>query len=102
MFDSRLELFSFKQVKIIKLVNKRIFLHNTVLTIGGVKTRFNFQTLTERRNLHCYYKRDNDFLYVAPLKVELLNLDPRIVLFHEVVSKNEMELLKAFAAPLVS
>ncbi|RCN36364.1 tetratricopeptide repeat protein [Ancylostoma caninum] len=55
----------------------------------------------EEKLLYCYLKMDKPFLWLAPIKVEILRLDPLAVLFKEVMSDYEMEVIKATATPKV-
>ncbi|KAH8247288.1 hypothetical protein KR038_001639, partial [Drosophila bunnanda] len=49
----------------------------------------------ELRNLRCGYMTEtHPFLWMAPFKVEELNLDPLIVLFHEVIYQSEIDIIK--------
>lgn len=38
------------------------------------------------------------FTKIAPLKIEEANLDPIILIFHDILSENEMEIFKALAS----
>lgn len=50
--------------------------------------------------LHCrYVTNTSPFLKIAPLKLEEAFLDPYIVIYHEVMSDNEIELIKQLAKP---
>ncbi|KAL1448714.1 hypothetical protein WDU94_003639, partial [Cyamophila willieti] len=51
--------------------------------------------------LKCYYKRHSgsQFLLIGPVKVEQLNLDPEILLFHDILTENQIEAIKISAAP---
>lgn len=47
------------------------------------------------RGLFCrYYHRGNPYLIIGPLKVEEAYLDPRIVIFHDVIFDDEIATLK--------
>ncbi|KAM8708483.1 hypothetical protein ACLKA7_015458 [Drosophila subpalustris] len=49
----------------------------------------------EAHQLTCHYVQDNSaFLQLAPLKMEILNGQPLIVLYHEVLSDSEIKSLK--------
>ncbi|XP_055381323.1 prolyl 4-hydroxylase subunit alpha-2-like [Condylostylus longicornis] len=49
----------------------------------------------ESRELHCKYENQNHpFLKLAPLKVEILNLSPYLVIYHNVIYDSEIEVLK--------
>lgn len=53
--------------------------------------------------LKCRYESNNvAFLKIAPIKVEEANLDPNIVIFHDVIYDREIEEIKQMAKPLVS
>ncbi|KAK6022880.1 tetratricopeptide repeat protein [Ostertagia ostertagi] len=56
----------------------------------------------EEKKLYCYYKMDRPYLRLAPIKVEILRLEPLAVLFKEVMSEYEAEVIKATATPKVS
>ncbi|KAH8267693.1 hypothetical protein KR026_003427, partial [Drosophila bipectinata] len=46
-------------------------------------------------NLYCFYKRNTShFLYLAPLKLEILSLNPYMVFYHDVISDNDIFLIK--------
>uniref|UniRef100_A0A1I8AHF3 procollagen-proline 4-dioxygenase n=1 Tax=Steinernema glaseri TaxID=37863 RepID=A0A1I8AHF3_9BILA len=49
--------------------------------------------------LYCYYKRDRPFLILAPFKVEILRFNPLAVLFKEVMSDDEIEVIQELAKP---
>uniref|UniRef100_A0A914BYM0 procollagen-proline 4-dioxygenase n=1 Tax=Acrobeloides nanus TaxID=290746 RepID=A0A914BYM0_9BILA len=49
--------------------------------------------------VYCYYKKDRDFLKLAPFKVEILRFEPLVVIFHEVVSDYEISIVKQLATP---
>ncbi|KAK6039932.1 tetratricopeptide repeat protein [Cooperia oncophora] len=53
----------------------------------------------EEKELYCYYKMDKPFLRLAPIKVEILRLEPLAVLFKEVMSEYEAEVIKSLATP---
>ncbi|KHJ97963.1 tetratricopeptide repeat protein [Oesophagostomum dentatum] len=53
----------------------------------------------EAKLLFCYLKMDKPFLRLAPIKVEILRLDPLAVLFKEVISDAEIEVIKETATP---
>ncbi|CAJ0602749.1 unnamed protein product [Cylicocyclus nassatus] len=54
---------------------------------------------SKEKLLYCYLKMDKPFLRLAPIKVEILLLDPLVVLFKEVLSEYEMEVIKTTATP---
>ncbi|XP_039493323.1 prolyl 4-hydroxylase subunit alpha-2-like [Drosophila santomea] len=50
--------------------------------------------------LHCLYNRTTSpFLMLAPLKMELVGLDPYMVLYHDVLSAKEIKELQGMATP---
>uniref|UniRef100_A0A1I8Q812 procollagen-proline 4-dioxygenase n=1 Tax=Stomoxys calcitrans TaxID=35570 RepID=A0A1I8Q812_STOCA len=50
--------------------------------------------------LHCVYNTTTSaFLRLAPLKMEILHLDPYMVLYHDVMSDQEIQDLKTLAKP---
>ncbi|PIC34569.1 hypothetical protein B9Z55_014182 [Caenorhabditis nigoni] len=52
-----------------------------------------------KNKLRCYLKRDKPFLKIAPIKVEILRFDPLAVLFKNVISDSEIEVIKELASP---
>jgi len=56
-----------------------------------------YQSPAEKSALHCRYLKKTAFSKLAPYKIEEANLDPKIVIFHEVISENEIETLKQLA-----
>ncbi|XP_034116500.1 prolyl 4-hydroxylase subunit alpha-2-like isoform X2 [Drosophila albomicans] len=53
-----------------------------------------------RSQLHCVYNSTNSpFLRLAPLKMELVGLDPYMVLYHDVISDKEISELQSLAVP---
>ncbi|KRX64373.1 Prolyl 4-hydroxylase subunit alpha-2, partial [Trichinella sp. T9] len=59
-------------------------------------------TEKQRSRLYCYYKRDTPFLNLAPIKVEVMHWKPKIVIFRQVISANEIAVLKTLAYPRLS
>lgn len=56
----------------------------------------------ELSKLKCYYSSvDSYFLKIAPIKVEQANINPPIVVFHDIVSDKEIELIQKLAIPKV-
>ncbi|VDO89614.1 unnamed protein product [Heligmosomoides polygyrus] len=49
--------------------------------------------------LYCYYKRDRPYLVYAPIKVEIKRFNPLAVLFKEVISDEEIELIEELSIP---
>lgn len=57
----------------------------------------------ELAKLKCRYVDNiSPFLKIAPLKLEELNLKPYIVLYHQVMYDNEIEVIKTMAKPKVN
>ena len=52
--------------------------------------------------LTCYYNKNLPTMLLKPVKVEMLNLDPDLYLFHDVITDKEMEHVKKLARPQVS
>lgn len=57
------------------------------------------RTPDELRFLRCHYVSKSAFSKIAPFKLEEANLSPYIVMFHEVVSDDEIEFLKSESKP---
>ncbi|CAD5215722.1 unnamed protein product [Bursaphelenchus okinawaensis] len=49
--------------------------------------------------LYCYYKRDRPYLILAPFKIEILRYNPLAVLFKDVISDDEVEIIQSLASP---
>ena len=60
------------------------------------------QKYHDEHKLKCYLKRHHPMFYINPLKEEEVYLKPHIVIYHDFVSKNEMNLIKQLAFPKVS
>jgi len=55
-----------------------------------------------KSQLHCLYNNTNSpFLRLAPLKMELVGLDPYMVIYHDVISPSEILELQSQAAPVL-
>lgn len=53
--------------------------------------------------LHCYYTNNNKaFLKIAPFKVEVAYPEPKLLIYHDVMSDAEIETIKKLAQPRVS
>ena len=53
--------------------------------------------------LKCYHDaRDDPWFMLQPVKVEQVHLTPDIFLFHDIITKPELEDIKKTAGPLVS
>ncbi|XP_055380990.1 prolyl 4-hydroxylase subunit alpha-1-like [Condylostylus longicornis] len=49
-------------------------------------------TPTELRSMKCYYIHNNvPFLRIAPIKVEVANKSPRLLIFHDVITDSEID-----------
>ncbi|XP_016975119.1 prolyl 4-hydroxylase subunit alpha-1 [Drosophila rhopaloa] len=61
------------------------------------------QGLWESKNyFSCYYESGTtDFLRIAPLKVEILSLDPHIAIYHDVIFDSEISGMKNISLPLL-
>lgn len=58
---------------------------------------------SELKDLRCrYVDRGIPFLKIAPFKEEEAYLDPRIVVYHDVINDEEIETIKRMAQPRVS
>lgn len=61
------------------------------------------RTKRDLAKLKCkYVTNSSPFLKIAPLKVEEASLEPYIVVYHEVMYDNEIEIIKQLAKPRVS
>ncbi|KHN73657.1 Prolyl 4-hydroxylase subunit alpha-1 [Toxocara canis] len=49
--------------------------------------------------LYCYYKMDRPYLRLAPIKVEIMRLNPLAVLFHQIMSDEEARIIEMLAIP---
>ncbi|XP_002020441.2 prolyl 4-hydroxylase subunit alpha-2 [Drosophila persimilis] len=59
-----------------------------------------FPSPSKDGRLHCVYNSTNSaFLRLAPLKMELVGLDPYMVLYHDVISALEISQLQDMATP---
>ncbi|XP_054711189.1 prolyl 4-hydroxylase subunit alpha-1-like isoform X2 [Uloborus diversus] len=57
-------------------------------------------SLKEESKLYCQYvTNNNSYLLLQPVKEEVLFLRPRIVVYHGILSDNEMEVIKQLAQP---
>ncbi|XP_050536109.1 prolyl 4-hydroxylase subunit alpha-1-like [Daktulosphaira vitifoliae] len=58
-------------------------------------------SVKESSKLHCRYTTKNNqaFLIIAPLKEEEAFLSPRIVLYHDILYNNEIDVIKRLAQP---
>jgi len=57
---------------------------------------------SEIAKLHCSYHATNHFTRIAPFKMEQLDLDYHLVVFHEILSEAEMDYLKEKTKPQIA
>jgi len=56
----------------------------------------------EQSKLYCNYGVSKSaFLKLQPVKQEFISLNPRIVIFHDIISDEEIETIKNMAKPKV-
>ena len=60
------------------------------------------QSQEERDKLFCYYDNNRPEILLKPVKVEIINLDPSVYLFHDVVTDEEINHVIKLARPKVS
>ena len=61
-----------------------------------------FITEEQRSELLCRYSTgQHPYLTIGPVKEEEIYLDPRIVIFHDIVSDSELDTVKSLSAPLL-
>ena len=61
---------------------------------------FNFSV---KSKMFCYYSHGhNAYLKIIPYKVETVSLDPRVDLYHDVLSDYEIDVIKELATPRVN
>lgn len=56
-----------------------------------------YRSAAELSKLHCRYQSKSGFSKIAPYKLEEAHLDPLILVFHDIISDNEIEVLKQIA-----
>lgn len=56
---------------------------------------------TEASKTYCYLKKDRPYLKLAPIKVEIVRYNPLVVIFRNVISNEEIEVVKTLATPKV-
>jgi len=56
---------------------------------------------SDRAKLVCRYRRHRPIFYIRPLKEELLNVDPKVVVLHDVVTDSEIAKIKEVSTPRV-
>lgn len=78
-------------------------LFSAVCIIADVSVFRTTTTILCCYRLKCWYSSENDpFLKYAPFKVEQMYITPDIFIFHDVLSDNEIDLIKGMAKPKVS
>lgn len=55
--------------------------------------------LRNNRDLTCQFRRHHPLFFIQPLREEVLNLNPRLVVYHNAVSNSDMERIKELATP---
>lgn len=55
-----------------------------------------------KRKLTCQYRRHHPLFYIRPLKEEVVYLDPRVVIFRDLLSDQDIAKIKELATPRVS
>ena len=60
------------------------------------------QSQEQRDKLFCYYDNNRPEILLNPVKVEIINLDPGLYLFHDVVTDKEINHVIKLARPKVS
>lgn len=55
---------------------------------------------SELSKLHCRMQSRTPFTKIAPFKIEEANLDPYIIIYHEILSDSEIEMFNSFAVKL--
>jgi len=55
----------------------------------------------EQNQLVCRYRRHRPIFYIRPLKEEMVNIDPKVVIFHDVITDSEIAKIKELATPMV-
>ena len=49
--------------------------------------------------LKCNYIGEHPFLLIGPIRQEILSINPRVVVFHDIISENGANHLKSFFKP---
>ena len=56
----------------------------------------------ERSKLYCNYAESKSaFLRLQPVKQEVISFQPKIVIYHDIISDEEIETIKVLAKPKV-
>lgn len=56
-----------------------------------------FKSPSETKDLRCRFVANSHFSRIAPFKVEEANINPPVLIFHEVLSDNEIEIVKTLS-----
>jgi len=68
--------------------------------ISLFKTKYFFCSIKSK--MYCYYSHGhNAYLKIMPYPVEIVSLEPRIEIYHQVLNDPEIELIKELATPKV-
>lgn len=60
------------------------------------------RTPAQDKDLYCYVTNSNNpWLFIQPVKVEVMSLSPRVVMYHELMTASESEHIRELAAPMV-
>ena len=51
--------------------------------------------------LVCQYRRHHPFLYIRPAKEEFVNWEPKMYLFHDVMTDDQIKKIKELGRPRV-
>ena len=60
------------------------------------------QVYEHAHKLTCQYRRHHPMFYINPLREEVMYLDPRIVIYHNLITDAEIAKVKELAKPRVS
>jgi len=60
------------------------------------------QEIPHKNELSCRYMRHHPLFYIQPVKEELVYMNPRIAVYHDVVSPSEMYVVRRLARPRVT
>lgn len=55
------------------------------------------KNVTETSKLYCKFHSTNDFTKIAPFKLEIVNFQPLVGIFYDIISDQENEILKKLA-----
>jgi hypothetical protein len=57
--------------------------------------------ISRDHDLTCQYRRHVPMFYIRPLKEELVNRRPRIVVYHDIITDSEIAKIKELSTPKV-